>query len=343
MKRFLDLDGFSEHASKMPRTVYCHAFKILAPEPLSAAILGTRGAGVQEIQLTTETKISIADRGEKYPNTSSRLVLIRANFPSAIDDALQKIVLKIKSLIDTPGKSEADYADIMTRNGFYRFKCVLPKDAAGGLIGKRGAHIEELRLLTGCRVRIEEGIVGTGPTAEQVVSLVGSIEAIVSCLVRVNAKVQEAASCRWFQDWAHLKVRSTGCLLTQKNEMPSRKTADPKKIHPPRSVSPPLEAAADEEVVIRVMAQMPQELVGSRIFAVQAALPIDAMSALIGKGGANTRDIAAQTGAKVTLREDEPNTTVTIEGSLNSVVSGYMLVMKKYLEIESACLSGRRP
>lgn len=341
MKRSLDRDGSNEHASKMPRTVYCHAFKILAPEPLSAAILGSRGAGVQEIQLMTDTKISIADRGDKYPKSSSRLVLVRANFPSAIDAALQQIVLKMKSLIDTPGKTEADYADIMTRNGFYRFKCVLPKDSAGGLIGKRGAHIEELRQLTGCRVRIEEGIVGSGPTGEQVVSLVGSIEAIVSCLAKVNAKVQEAASCGWFQDWAHLKVRSTGSLPTKKSDMPSRRTADP-KIHAPRSGAPPL-VVADDEVVHRVMAQMPQDLVGSRVFAVQAALPIDAMSALIGKGGANTRDIAAQTGAKVTLREDEPNTTVTIEGSLNSVVSGYMLVMKKYLEIESACLSGRRP
>jgi len=338
MKRFLDLDSAERGSSpKQPRTVYAHAFKVLAPEPLSAAILGSRGAGVQEMQTVTDSKISIADRGEKYPNSNSRLVLIRANNSQAIDLALQHIVVKLKSLIDSPiaGKTEADYTDIITRNGFYRFKCVLPKDSAGGLIGKRGANIEELRQLTGCRVRIEEGTVGSGPTAEQVVSLVGTLESIVSCLLRINQKVQEAASAVWFQDWSHLKVRSTTGeppLLTPK--------ADSKL--PPRAVSllPP---ASDDEVVYRVMAQMPRQLVGSRVFAVQAALPIDAMSALIGKGGANTRDIAAQTGAKVTLREDEPNTTVTIEGSLNAVVSGYMLVMKKYLEIESACLQGQRP
>jgi len=92
--------------------------------------------------------------------------------------------------------------------------------------------------------------------------------------------------------------------------------------------------APDDEMVRRVMRSMPHQLVGSQTFAMQASLPIDAMSGLIGKGGCGTKEINNQTGAKVTLKNEDPNTTVTIEGSLNSTLCAYMLVMKRYLELE---------
>eukprot|EP00397_Hematodinium_sp_SG-2012_P006861 GEMP01006898.1.p1 GENE.GEMP01006898.1~~GEMP01006898.1.p1 ORF type:complete len:343 (-),score=68.63 GEMP01006898.1:2540-3568(-) len=303
---------------------FSQAFKFLAPDVLSSAILGVKGAGIQEIQQTTNTKISIGDRNDKYPGTNSRLVLIRGEDAQSIDGALVCVIEKLKSLIEGPIKPDVDMSEIISKQGAdIRLRVVIPQVIGGALIGPKGAKIADLRTQTGCRVRVEDGKIGVGETAEQMVSLLGSLESLRVCVVHINKLVQASARDPWFTNWAHLNINSKMHAYGGFYDGTSL-----------RGFGYP-----DDDGVLRIMRCMPRHLVDSRTFAMQTSLPVDAMSGLIGKGGCGTKEITTQTGAKVTLREDEPNTTVTIEGSLNSVLCAYMLVMKRYLELEQQTTS----
>jgi len=341
-----DLIADSEFIAKVPRTQYAHAFKLLATDALAAAILGARGAGIQEIQALTESKISLADRSDKYHLTNLRLVLIKANSLNSIDGALQAICLKLKSLIDSPNPKknagEIDFSDILDKKGEFKLKCVMPRGAAAALIGFKGANIAELREATGCKVRVEEEKIGSGAVSEQVISLIGALDSIMACLQRLNAIVQELSTQDFFQSWAHLRQKGAipgagGAPGGIRSNVPQHVGGSGKGGGAVSVGLQPLGGGAQNDALVQqAMCSMTPTLVNGRTFAVQASLPIDCMSALIGKGGQNTKDITAQTGAKVTLRDADPNTVVTIEGPLNSVLSGYCLVMKKYLELESS-------
>jgi len=349
MKRSLEeadiMSEGMEGLTKAPRTHYAFAFKLLASDALAAAILGAGGAGIQEIQSMTESKISLANRSDKYHNTNLRLVLIRGNNHHNIDGAFQAILLKLRGIIENPFKEESqitDFIEMITKHGEYKLKCVVPKQSAGAVIGNKGATVAQLRDMTGCKVRVEEGKIGTGDTQEQIVSLLGSIESLMACLQQINIIVQEQAGAAYFQDWAHLRVKQDA-PQPRPNLGPNlgphlghqATTVSPHIGAPRVPIMPQVVNTQDDALVQRTLNSVPKSMVNNRTFAVQASLPIECTSGIIGKQGHNTKEIAALTGAKVTLRDADPNTVVTIEGSLNSVLSGYTLVMKKYLELEA--------
>eukprot|EP00397_Hematodinium_sp_SG-2012_P027533 GEMP01028936.1.p1 GENE.GEMP01028936.1~~GEMP01028936.1.p1 ORF type:complete len:370 (+),score=94.40 GEMP01028936.1:334-1443(+) len=330
-----------EVAMKQPRLTFPHAFKFLAPEALSSAIIGVKGAGVQEIQQNTDSRISVADRNDRYQSTNSRLVLVRAQTPQAIDAAISACLEKVKGLVDYPrkGQDATHDTELVGRGaGEYKLKIVVPKAAAGAVIGTKGANVKELCELTGCRVRVEElkgG--GMGDSAEQIVSLLGPLESLIHCAIKVNYFVQECASQPYFQDWAHLNTckgsgKGGGAAKGGMGMYNGGSVGIRGIIGGGVNYSAGL--LGDDEMLMRTMRQMPRHLTDAQTFALQASLPIDSMSGLIGKGGSGTKEINQQTGAKVTLRNDEPNCTVLIEGSLNSALSAYMLIMKRYLELD---------
>jgi len=329
-KRLLDEERVESAEKKVAIQSYAYAFKILCPDVLCSAILGAGGDVIQKIQNETESKISLAGRQDRYETTQSRLCLIRAHTPESIDSALVAICNALKDVIEEAKKPEADLAGIMTKNGDYRVKCVMPKSAAGAMIGTKGANVNEIREATGIHVVwVEDGTVNHGDVAEQVVSLVGTMDAISACLVRMSVFVQDVSSEPWFSDWSHLRVNGKG--------VPAPKVVKNVDLVPASSRQ---QHSSENAMVNRALLALPQDAM-DRQFCVRTSLPVASMSALIGKGGCTTKDIFQQTGAKVTLKDEDPNTTVTIEGSVQGVLSGYCLIMKKYLEFEQG--QGSKP
>jgi len=336
------------------RQEYPHAFKVLAPDTLTAGILGNKGAGIQEIQTTTNTKISISNREERFPSTNCRLVLIRGHQASAIDLALQAICHKLKEVAQGPLKSEEDKAEMMSAKGDFKLRVVMLKGAAGAMIGPKGANIAKMREQTGCRIRVEDARVGYGETSEQIVSLLGSIDTIIACVSKLNNLIQEFSEQEYFAGWAHLKCNTPQPGMISPNGQPQINSKGQGKGYPPSGQDmyggyggqmvhqhqggyggSMGYGGSPDDMLSQVLASMPHKLVANRTFAVQASLPIESMSALIGKRGSHTKQIQHETGAKVSLRDEDPNAVVTIEGHLHSVLAGYCMVMKKYLEIEA--------
>lgn len=340
MKRLYEMEDVGEEPmQKQPRMTFPHAFKLLAPDALSGAIIGSKGSGVQEIQQTTDTRISVADQHAKYSATNMRVVLIRAHSPEAIDQALTMIVEKIQSAVENPRGKGQDEIDLIAKGGDYKLKIVVPKAAAGAVIGTKGGNIKELCERTQCRIRVEEqkGGVTSDRCAEQVVSLLGTLEALTACAIKVNYFVQECAGQPYFQDWAHLSAGKGKWDSKGKGGGGGGGGGSGGGGSGGGAIGGGVGYGmtdSSDELLLRTMRQMPRHLTDKQTFALQASLPVDAMSGLIGKAGVGTKDINLQTGAKVTLRNDDPNCTVMIEGTLNGALSAYMLMMKRYLELE---------
>jgi len=329
-------------AAKAPRMEYQFAFKVLGPDSLVSSVLGTKGAGIQDLQNQTNTKISISSREDKFPGTANRLILVRGHDQNSVDCVLQSIVNQVKELVSSGNiKSDEDKVEMSSAKGDLKLRIVMPKAATSAMIGPKGATISRIRDSTQCRVRVEDTKIGTGELAEQIVSLLGNVESISACLTQLNQLVQELSTESYFQHWAHVRcnIDAVGGLSKGKGKGKSREggpTLTTTVGARGMTLGKPSGGQDTSNPLFNVRRSVPNELVQGRTFAVQASLPVDSMSALIGKGGGHIKEILNQTGAKVTLRDENPNTQVTIEGPLDSVLGGYCMVMKKYLEIESS-------
>merc|ERR1712228_1061637 len=76
-----------------------------------------------------------------------------------------------------------------------------------------------------------------------------------------------------------------------------------------------------------------------RGFALNCIVPNQLVGGLIGRGGSGTKEIQGITGTKIAIREipDDPELrTVNIVGPLGSACAAYMLLMKRYLDVEAS-------
>merc|ERR1719329_1329107 len=77
---------------------------------------------------------------------------------------------------------------------------LVPRLAVGGLIGKGGASIRQLRETSAAKITIANANV-RGPAAEQTVSITGDAQALESVLLAVNREVQALSGESWFASW----------------------------------------------------------------------------------------------------------------------------------------------
>merc|ERR1719272_387223 len=76
----------------------------------------------------------------------------------------------------------------------------------------------------------------------------------------------------------------------------------------------------------------------TRGFAMSCVVPNRLVGGLIGRQGANTKEVQSSTGTKIGIREipgDPENRTLNIAGPLAATCAAYMMMMKRYLDVES--------
>jgi len=344
---------------KRPRVVYPHAFKFLAPPGLSTAILGHKGAEIQNLQSSTNTKMAISDRNETYHSSGSRLVVVKAFEAEALDSVTRAVVAKQREL-------EAEAGLDMTAE--MRFIVVVPRLVAGAVIGKGGSTIKELRNVTGCRIRVEDEKFGSS-VQEQFVSLQGQPESIVACAARISAMVQEFSTSEWFQDWLPLaQSRGEGRLARHPSSThPGTLTAHVRRPDAGSSTVPrtyssaPILRATNNQMsgtgaglgvglgvgatnvgplphetntVLQTIHSLPAGILDAGPVTISASVPMELKGPLIGKGGLGTKNISQQSGAKVALIDGAENCCVVqLTGTVAAVTSGYLLLMKRYADV----------
>jgi len=172
--------------------------KILAPEVLASAVIGRGGANIKALRESTGAKVAFTDHNDFFPGTECRVCTVQANSEEALNEVVAQIVARISECAQaSPAPSE----DLGQLPEDLRLRTVLPKVAGGGLIGKGGSTIKQLRDQTGCKVSISDPE-SMGPGADQVVTINGSAQGIEQVMAEANKQIQSVNDEPWFQAWA---------------------------------------------------------------------------------------------------------------------------------------------
>jgi len=306
-------------------------FKYLTPEALASAIIGKAGAVIAEIRTSCSAKIGLTDHGEVYPQTDCRILTAQANTEGALNDVAKEVISKLAELVKTGGATEAAGSE-----DDLKLKILMPRSAVGGVIGKGGAAIKQLRESSGANISISDTS-GTYPAADQVVSISGSAPALTAVLTEVNRQIQMLNTEPWFSQWASATTASGGMagyagLSGMAAPIPG--------LLPPQAIAA---MQGSSYSGINTMTQVAQSLPpyvmeDSRGFALSCVVPNHLVGGLIGRGGSGTKEVQMITGTKIGIREipDDPeNRSLNIAGPLANTCTAYMLMMKRYLDAEA--------
>lgn len=301
--------------------------KFLAPEALAAAIIGKGGSVIAAMRQTCQAKIALTEHGEVYPNTDCRVLVAQANSEELLNEVSRRIIAKVGELVKGSGASEA-----VGFEGELKLRTLVPRAAVGGVIGKGGATIKQIRETSGAKISISEPA-GAGPGAEQLVSITGPAQALEYVLTEVNRQIQLLNSEAWFLTWA----ASTGVLQGGFTGIPG--VGQPLGLRG----GPGSFGSQGIDIMVRVSQGLPPYVMeDSRGFALSCVVPNRLVGGLIGRGGTGTKEVQMLTGTKIGIREipDDPdNRSLNIAGPLANTCAAYMLMMKRYLDAEAQSAS----
>mmetsp|Transcript_49463 Transcript_49463/g.125994 ORF Transcript_49463/g.125994 Transcript_49463/m.125994 type:complete len:380 (-) Transcript_49463:197-1336(-) len=337
-----------------------YVLKILAPEVLASAVIGRGGANIKALRESTGAKVAFTDHNEFFPGTESRVCTAQANTEEALNEVVAQIVARVSECVES---SSSD--DLGQPPDGLIFRTVLPRAAGGGLIGKGGATIKQLREQTGAKVSVSDPEM-QGPGADQVVTITGSAQGIEQVMAEANKQVQLVNEEPWFQGWA----ASSGCHPSYSGE--GGKGGKGSKGG--RGGDEGSRGGRNGEwgdgsggggswggsyrggrggggtgvnILLDVARGLPHHVMeDSRGFALSCVVPNRLVGGLIGRGGAGTQEVQGQTGTKIGIREihgDPENRSLNIAGPLPNACAAYMLMMKRYLDSEQQALSGAPP
>ncbi|CAJ1446582.1 unnamed protein product [Effrenium voratum] len=296
-----------------------NVMKYLVGDALASAIIGKGGAVIAHIRTSCNAKLGLTDKGDVFPSTECRVLTAQANSEEELNEVTSQILEKLAELVKSVGPAEACGSD-----ADLKMRVLVPRGAVGGIIGKGGAAIKELRESSSAKISIGDAV-GSGPGAEQVVAVSGTEEALKTVLTEVNHQIQLLSTEPWYSNWGSSTVKANTSSL----------------------LSTPLGFTATNPGVATMMnvAQgMPQYVMeDSRGFALSCVVPNRLVGGLIGRGGQGTKEVQLLTGTKIGIREipDDPeNRSLNIAGPLANTCAAYMLMMKRYLDSEAQSSGG---
>lgn len=351
MKRISDNDD--RDRSKRPRAsgnrqpqepMPC-TLKFLASEALSAAIIGKGGNVISDMRSKTGARISLSEHGEFFPGTECRIVTAQGPSEAALVDLANMIIAKLLETAET-----APHDSLGTPEEL-KLSILVPKGAVGGIIGKGGSNVKQLREHSEGKISINDAQ-GFGNTAEQMVALVGSQTALEYIMAEVNKQVQALSDEHWFEQWAAHKTiggssggsggrgggggRGDGRGDGGYGSGYSSGGGGGGGARYGRSYS---SASSGVDLMMEVAKGLPSYVMeDQRGFALTCVVPNRLVGGIIGRGGSGTKEVQQLTGTKIGIREipgDSDNRSLNIAGPLPSACSAYMLMMKRYLDSEA--------
>lgn len=179
-----------------------YAFKVLCTDELTKALLGTRGQRKDDIQAATGARLVFSNKGDYFPNSHYRVLVIYAEDPSSIVRALEEVLPKLIECGDMERSNPSPHGlDMIGKeSGEYIFRLAISKKTSSGLIGSGGANIKQVRAEAGIKLFIDnETIFG-----HQMVRVIGQPDAILKGLGSVNEYVQTDAGSEEYHHWAQL-------------------------------------------------------------------------------------------------------------------------------------------
>lgn len=322
--------------------------KLLVTPREGSQILGAGGHTCHEIMTQSSTKIHLSKRDELYPGTLLQQIVIKSNSSESVQLAVQLIMAQLSA---NDNRIVNDHHDVVPGGACMKF--VVPNAAAKAIIGKGGQNIALIREGTGMKVHIEAQAIGPQPISEQVVCITGTIAGMQVVLPNIFEKVEMCTQQPWFQTWANTSHAGTsgglmpGQLLFQPSgtKTANRPPALPGAYGLPQpqyqqqqsyqqqqygapAAASAVASPANMQMVAAALEVVPPDLAVPGVMNQQITFNIaaSAVSPLIGKGGIGVKEISANTGTKIQIREIEGNPMekcVVIVGNTIGIISAY--------------------
>lgn len=314
------------------------ALKFLAPEALSGAIVGREGSTIAAMRTKFNAAIQLSDRKETYPGTDCRMLTIQCDSEDEVL-TLAKHIVEMQTEVIKPeelekNKNPSAVAEALsTQEGDLKVTLLVPRSAGGGIIGKGGVAIKALRESSGAKkVNVGESS-GTEPSANQMISIVGSVKAIQAVVEEANKQVQALKDEAWFSSWvsagpADASYAGRGYSDAGWNDWSGGWG------------SGGWGGTRGIDTLVQVAHETPLHVLeDSRGFAMSCTIPKGLAGGLIGRKGVNIQNVKRRTNTDITIREipDDPDhQSLNIVGPLPNACAAYMLMMKLYLDAEEA-------
>lgn len=308
--------------SREPAGTY--GLKFLTPDALAAAIIGKGGDVIAGMRTACNAKIALTGTGEYFPTSDNGLFFRVLTAGAEDQEALNKVGAQIVDKVAELAKAGGDVSAISGKDGELKLRTLVPKAAVGGIIGKEGKTIKALREDSGANISIADAV-GSGPGAEQMVTVSGNSQALKTVLKEINKQIQALNGENWFQNWLAGPSGGYQGVGAAANIQGLATMRGGKSSH-------------GVDTMIQVAQSLPAYVMDDyRGFALSCVVPEKLVGGLIGKGGSGTKEVQNLTGTKISIREnssDEQNRTLNITGPLANTCTAYMLMMKRYIDAE---------
>lgn len=229
MKRSLDFEGGAPEGPPQKRgggggrIVMPYVLKFLTPEMLASAVIGKGGQVISAIRQATQSKIGLTEHNDFYPGTDCRVLTAQANSAESLTDVALQIIAKLAEA------AQAQPSDVLGGPGELKIRTLVPRAAVGGIIGKGGVNIKQLREQTGAKIHIGEAS-SPGPGSEQIVAVTGAQPALEFIMAEINKQIQALQEEPWFQGWAASTTGGGGGMGGRK--LPRAQTTRMTRINP---------------------------------------------------------------------------------------------------------------
>jgi len=316
-------------------------YKFLAAGPLVASIMGPKGKIIQDIQNESNTFIKITDRGCHYPGTASRLATIFGSRSEDLQKTLGKVIKHLNECIgerQQQNNPPPDLSEICPTGNIEAMilTLIVPRNMRGVVIGPGGAQVTGLRQMSGCKIKLDDGLPG-----DTIVKIEGKLEGIRKVAEWIIDEVQNMCEDFTFREWAYGNQNGT-----RNSEFGGQMMdGDLKMTHPDglqHVQLPPPDMPLNE--ICNLMTNLAKDFDPQgehhAMNVIQISLPINFKGPLVGKNGLSVKEILLQSHCKTLNIQDIEGTQdccVTLEGSVLANTIGYMLIMRKYNAFQKAC------
>lgn len=162
--------------------------KVLCPYYCTGAVIGTKGASINQIKEESNTNIQVSKGAARFPRTDERVIAVSGEL-----DGLMKVIAFVQDKIRTEKPSpqakgvKFDRVDARKRI----CKIVVSDQSIGKLIGKGGANVNKLKDENSVKIHMMKPADAIPGLNERVVTVEGEDTDVDKCIAEMVADVYE--------------------------------------------------------------------------------------------------------------------------------------------------------
>ena len=171
---------------------YCS--KIVAPEPLTAALFASNSGLLENVERSCGASLALSKPTDQHGCFMSVLTA-RADTEQALGNVVRCVVETLQDIAKSAPSESFCYGATL------KLSILVPRGSVGALIGIGGKVVRQMMEESGARLVINDPMRGMGPDCSQSVAIRGEAETLQRAIDMVNAVVQKHSGEPWFRAW----------------------------------------------------------------------------------------------------------------------------------------------